>query len=110
MPVPIAVAPRLTSRNSAAASPHAGDVLLDGGVKAVELLAERHRHRVLQLGAADLEHVGEFDRLGFEGEGEILQRLDQRRGGEDHGEPQRGRIGVVGRLRHVDVVVGMQAA
>ena len=84
------------------------DVLLDGGEVGVELLAERHRHRVLKLGAADLEHVAELDRLGLEGKGEFVERRDQRRCGEDDREAQRRRIGVVGRLRHVDVVVGVE--
>ena len=104
MPVPIAVAPRLTSRNRAAASRRRCDVLLHRGMKRIELLAERHRHRVLQLGAADLEHIGEFDRLGLEGIGKFLQRPHEGNGREDHGEAQRRRIGIVGRLRHVDVV------
>ena len=40
--------------------------------KRVELLAERHRHGVLQLGAAHLQDVVEFDRLGLEGVGEFV--------------------------------------
>ena len=47
-----------------------GDVLLHGGVEGVELLAERHRHRVLQLRAPHLEDVAELDRL-------LLQRVGQ---------------------------------
>jgi len=80
------------------------DVLLHGAMKRIELLAERHRHRVLQLGAADLEHIGEFDRLGLEGIGELLQRPHEGNGREDHGEAQRRRIGIVGRLGHIGVV------
>ena len=85
------------------------DVLLHRGEVGVELLAEGHRHRVLQLGAADLQHVGELDALGLEREGELVDRGEQRLGREDDREAQRRRIGVVGRLRHVDVVVRVQA-
>ncbi len=42
------------------------DILLHSRMKRIEFLPECHRHRVLQLGAADLEHIGEFDRLGLE--------------------------------------------
>ena len=55
--------------------PQTVDVLLHRRVKRIELLAKRHRHSVLQLGAADLQHVGEFDRLGLERIGKLLQRL-----------------------------------
>jgi hypothetical protein len=107
MPVPIAVAPRLTSRNSRRLA-DSRDILLHGRVEGVELLAQRHRHGVLQLGAADLQYIGEFDRFGLEGIGKLLQRFDQRRGRENNRQPQRSRIGVVGRLSHVDIIVGMQ--
>ena len=43
MPVPTAVAPRFTSRNSAERSPRRANILLDGDREGVELLAERHR-------------------------------------------------------------------
>ena len=62
--------------------PEARDVFLDGGKEGVEFLAERHRHRVLQLGAADLENVAEFDGLGLEGVGEFVERFDQRTGAQ----------------------------
>ena len=88
--------------------PQAVDVFLHGGMKRIELLAERHRHRVLQLGAADLEHIGEFDRLGLECIGKFLQRPNEGNGREDHGEAQRCRIGIVGRLGHIDVVDRVQ--
>ncbi len=42
-------------------------VLGEGRGEAVELLAERHRHSILQLGAADLEHVTELFTLAGEG-------------------------------------------
>ena len=73
-----------------------------------ELLAEGERHRVLQVGATDLDDVAE--RLGLLGEG-VAQLRD--RGDQPvhdllgRGDVHRGRVGVVGRLRHVDVVVGV---
>ena len=108
MPVPIAVAPRLTSRNRAVGLLQARDVFLDGGEVGVELLPERHRDRVLKLRPPDLEHVAELDRLRLEGESEFIERSDQRRCREDDRQPQRGRIGVIGGLRHVDVVIGVK--
>ncbi len=86
----------------------ARDVLLQRGIEGVELLAKRHRNRVLELRAADLQHVREVHRLGLEGVGEFVERPDERLRGEDDREPQGRGIGIVGRLRHVDVVVGMQ--
>ena len=47
----------------------------EGGGEGVELLPERHRHGVLKLRAAHLEHVAELDRLRLEGEGEVIERL-----------------------------------
>ena len=71
-------------------------------------LAERERRRVLHVGAADLDDV--VPGGGFGGN-RIVQRLDRRHqallhrdgGGDIH---RRGK-GVVGGLRHVDVIVGM---
>ncbi len=76
------------------------------GDVARELLAERERHRVLQMGAADLHDVVELARLGRE---RVPQRADARdeaprqleRGRDVH----RGGERIVGRLGHVDVVV-----
>jgi hypothetical protein len=47
----------------------AGDILLEGREEGIELLAEGHRHSVLELGAPNLQDVGELDRLGLEREG-----------------------------------------
>ena len=73
-----------------------------------ELLTQRERHRVLEVGSADLDDVAEL--LGLGGE-RVAQRSDRRDqpvhdlfgGGDVHGRRER----VVRRLRHVDVVVGM---
>ena len=71
----------------------------------LELLPEGHRHGVLQLRAAHLDDVGKLLALGVECGDELLQR---RHGAVDapgqcdaHGR----RVGVVGRLREIDVVV-----
>ena len=73
-----------------------------------ELLAERHRHRVLQLRAADLEDVAELGGLGFEGFAQHHHVLQQPVDAEVQRELDRGRIDVVGALRKVDVVERMQ--
>ena len=75
--------------------PQAVDILLHRRVKRIELLAKRHRHSVLQLGAADLEHVGEFDCLGLQRIGKLSQGLRKGRRREDHGKPQCRRIGII---------------
>ena len=76
---------------------------------AAELLAEGDRHRVHQVGAAGLDHVGELLRLRLERRlrappiagsrswVDLAERREVDGGGED----------VVGRLAHVDVVVGV---
>lgn len=46
------------------------DVFAQGGGEGVELLTERHRHGVLELGAPDLDDVGELAALRGEGIGE----------------------------------------
>ena len=74
-----------------------------------ELLAEGHRHRVLQLGAADLQHVGELDGLLGEGAAQHGHRSRQPLDAAPGGELQRRRIDVVGRLAQVDVLVRVQA-
>ena len=77
-----------------------------GGVTA-ELLAERHRHGVLQVRAPDLENG--FERVGLlrQGRRERSGRLHQRRMAEQQREPRRRREDVVRGLSHVDVIVRM---
>ena len=60
MPVPIAVAPMLISQIRATASLQPLLILAEHYRIGGELLAQRHRHRVLQLGAAHLDDVAEL--------------------------------------------------
>ena len=53
----------------------------------------------------DLQHVLELARLAVERAREIAGRVQQRRAAEQQREPRRGRVHVVGRLAHVDVIV-----
>ena len=85
--------------------------LVDAPAVAVErlgvgahLAAEGGEHGVLQLGAADLDDVGELLLLGLEGllQGhDLLFEVVQQ---TDGGQPQGRGVGVVGRLVQVDVV------
>ena len=72
------------------------------------LLAERDRRRVLHVGAADLDDVLPFLGFGCDGIAKLRDGRNQAPGGADccrnaHG----GREAVIGRLRHVDVIVRM---
>ncbi|KDS76745.1 hypothetical protein KM22_03905 [Bordetella bronchiseptica KM22] len=76
-----------------------------------DLLAQRQRGGVLQMGAADLDDVVERRALGGQRAAQRLQGgqhavLDLDRGGHVHG----GRKGIVGRLAPVHVVVGVHLA
>ena len=84
------------------------DVALEQASPAAEFLADGERHGVLQVGAADLDDVVELLGLGGNGVVHVLYGGNQRvlhalGGGNVHG----GRKRVVRRLRHVDVIVGM---
>ncbi len=48
----MAVAPRFTSSSSSADAQNAFGLFIQQHIEGMELLAEGHRHRVLQLGAA----------------------------------------------------------
>ncbi|MDT4841914.1 hypothetical protein FQZ97_757910 [compost metagenome] len=74
----------------------------------MEFLAEGHRHGVLQLGAAHLQHVGELFALGGEGLDQAVEAGQQGVVAEQQAQADGGRVGVVGRLRHVHVVVRVQ--
>ena len=75
---------------------------------AAELLAERERHRVLQVRAADLDDVGELLGLRRERVAQARHRRDQLvHDLLGRGDVHRGRERVVRRLRHVHVVVGV---
>ena len=87
---------------------HPFDAGLDLTGVAAELLAQRHRHGVHQVRAAGLDDGAPLPGLGRERLVQHLQRRNQVAhsgfGGRDVGG---GREGVVGRLRHVHVVVGV---
>ena len=74
--------------------------------EATELLAQRHGHGVLELGAAHLEDLAELLGLVVAG----LPQRDERRFEPlervPQGDAEARRVGVVGRLGPVDVVVG----
>ena len=75
---------------------------------AAEFLPESQRHGILQVGASNLDDVREFLCLGGDRVVHGLDGGDERvlhplRGGDVH---RRGES-VIGRLRHVDVVIGM---
>ena len=77
--------------------------------ESAELLPERHRDRVHQVSAAGLDVVGELLRLCLQRRGEAVDRrqqvvVDLAERGQVHG----GGEDVVGRLAHVDVVVGVR--
>ena len=81
-----------------------GDLLRVAG----KFLTERQGRGVLGVGAADLDDVGEGLGLHLQRGVQVLQRRHHVAGhllggGDVHGR----RIGVVGRLAHVDVVVGV---
>ena len=71
------------------------------GGEGLELLTERHRHRVLQLGASHLDDVDELLALGAEGRDQLAHRGDRLVVAQQQADLERDRIGVVRRLRHV---------
>ena len=80
----------------------------DLGGEAAELLAERDRDRVHQVGAPRLHVVGELVGLGGERRREAVERRQQVVGDlAERRQVDGGREDVVRRLAHVDVVVGM---
>jgi hypothetical protein len=75
---------------------------------APELLAEADGGGVLEVGAAGLDDVVELDGLLFEGRLELFEgRKEVPFDGDEGREVDGGRDHVVGRLPHVDVVVGV---
>ncbi len=88
----------------------ARQVFAQGGGEGMEFLAEGHGHRVLQLGATHLQHLGEFHALGGEGGDQAVQAGEQGVMAEQQTQADGGGVGVVGRLRHVDVVVRVEMA
>ncbi len=86
----------------------AGDVAIEQAGPAAKLLPNGERNGVLKMGAPDLDDRVEFLRLRQQRVAHVLDRRNERvlhslGGGDVH----RGGKGVVRRLRHVDVVIGM---
>jgi hypothetical protein len=108
MPVPIAVAPRLISRISQPASCRRAMSSLT--IVGRELLAERHRHGVLQLGAADLEQIGELVGLLRERVAQVRHRLEQLLDREAGRDADRGRVDVVGALARLTCSFGCRCS
>ncbi len=73
-----------------------------------ELLAQADRRRVLQVGAARLHDAVEFAPLRLEGGSQLLQHRQRLAHHQHRRDAHRRREGVVGGLRHVDMVVGMR--
>ena len=104
MPVPIAVAPMLISYEQVRVLGEPAVVLAEGRGEAVELLAEGHRHGILQLRAPDLQHVVELDGLARNARRSRSSSSSRRQQVEAQADLDRGRVDVVGRLAAVGVV------
>jgi hypothetical protein len=83
-------------------------VLAQGDRKALEFLAECHRHRVLQLRAANLHDVREFPAFVAKRLLEQFQLRQQPFDGETEADLERRGISVVGALAAIDVIVGVE--
>ena len=73
-------------------------VFADHDREGEELLAQGHRHGVLQLGAADLQHALELVGLGLERAPQLGHLGEQAVDAEPGREAQRGRVDIVGAL------------
>ena len=82
-----------------------GNLGLQRRREGVELLADGHRHRVLELGAPHLHDVDEGFAFPAERLGQVVQLRRQPVVAQQQGHLDRRRVGVVGRLRHVEVIV-----
>ena len=79
----------------------------DGGVSA-ELLPQRHRGGIHEVGSARLDRIRELLGLGLQRSRQDTQRRDQPAGHGFHGgHVDGGRESIVARLAGVDVVVGV---
>ena len=81
------------------------DLAVQRSREGVEFLPDGHRHGVLQLGASHLDDVDVLVALRAERVGQLLQLGDQLVVAQDERHLDRRRVGVVRRLRHVQVVV-----
>ena len=110
-PLPTAVPPSGIRPSSANVAP--SWFRADGHLRrvAAELLPERHRHGVHQVGPSRLDDVDELDRLGRERVAEPVERRHEVVvSGLQRGEVDRRREHVVRALTEVDVVVRMGPA
>ena len=73
----------------------------------VEFVAEGHGDCVLELGAAHFEDVDEFVGFAVECVLQFVDSFDESLHAGVDAEPEAGGVGVVGRLGHVDVIVGV---
>ncbi len=78
---------------------------LDARGPAAELLAERHRHRVLQVRPAHLQHVRERARLLLQRRRQAARGVHERPHADEQRDARRRGEHVVGGLSHVHVVV-----
>ena len=83
------------------------DLFTQGHGERVELLTQGHGNRILQLGTTHLQDLLEFNRLGIECRNQVLQRVQGHISAVDHGHAETGRVGIVGGLALVDVVIGV---
>src|SRR3712207_4475444 len=84
------------------------DVLTDGGREGPKLLTQRHRNGVLQLSSPHLDDVRKLLTLSVQGSAEILHSLGEVAITQEETQPNGGWIDIVGGLRQVHVIVGMQ--
>ncbi len=84
------------------------EVFGHGGGEGAEFLAQGHRHGVLQLGTAHLQYVVELFTFGSEGLDQAVEAGQQGIVTQQQAQADSGRVGVVGRLRHVHIVVRVQ--
>ena len=73
----------------------------------LELLTHGHWDCILQLGATHLQDLSEFPALGIKRALERVQVLDQLINGEVQTQTESGGVRVIGGLRHVHVVIGV---
>ncbi|MDQ1206694.1 hypothetical protein QE377_003053 [Microbacterium sp. SORGH_AS 862] len=83
-------------------------ILVEHDRERAELLPEGHRHRILQLRPPDLHETGEICGLRGEGVVQDAHRRIQSVDALDERDVDRRRVGVVGRLAQVDMVVRVQ--
>ena len=73
-----------------------------------ELLPERHRNSILQLSPAHFQHISKLERLARERLLERAHGVHQRSRRTDRRDIDRRRVGVVGGLAEVDMIIGVE--